>query len=113
MIRKNYAAILLQDAADAIGDRALHRDTAEGDKPMAKAVAMFNALKGLQLTERDGRMFAACVKMARSEQGVLHEDDYIDACGELALAGEAAFRAERCCDNINRGCKGHEEQVQS
>lgn len=68
------------------------RDAPDG-KPMAKAVAMFNALRGDDMTEAEGYQFLELLKMARASQGRFCIDDYVDGAAYAAMAGEAA--AER------------------
>ena len=81
----------LSGAAEGVIDRSSIRD--DGNiKSMHRTAAMFNALTGNELSERDGWLFLATVKLCRSQQGQFHSDDYIDACAYIALAGEAAHR---------------------
>ena len=80
---------ILEAAGECIGDRAAERDT-ESERSMARTVAVFNALKGTALTERDGWEFMVCLKMARAQSGKIRLDDFIDGAAYQALAGEAA-----------------------
>jgi hypothetical protein len=84
----NAQEILLA-AAEAIGDRAALRDT-ESERSMARCVAAFNSLTDARLTEVDGWLFAAILKLARARGGAHHLDDYLDCSAYVALAGEAA-----------------------
>jgi len=81
---------ILLAAAMAINDRASVRDDDCG-KSMARTVGFFDSLTGKEMTEREGWLFMACVKLSRSQQGQYHEDDYIDAAAYIALAGAAAY----------------------
>ena len=83
----NAQEILLA-ASEAIGDRAASRDT-EAERSMARCVAAYNALTGHELTELDGWIFMAVLKLSRSRAGRHHLDDYIDGAAYFALAGEA------------------------
>lgn len=88
---------LLAAAARHLADRAALRDTPEGERSMARAVAMFNAYRGAdapaELSEVEGWIFLDFLKLARSRQGAFHLDDWEDRVGYSALAGEAAIRA--------------------
>lgn len=80
---------ILIAAADAITTRADQRDSADGERSMARTVATFNTLTGYTLSERDGWVFMAVVKLARSQQGRHVIDDYTDGAAFMALAGES------------------------
>ena len=80
---------ILNSARDAIEERSAYRDTDSG-KSMDRTVRIFNHLTDTGLSERDGWLFLACVKLGRSQQGEFHADDYVDAASYIALAGEAA-----------------------
>lgn len=93
------APSILIAAADTIGNRASERDHASGERSMARAVAMFNAWRGdaprAPLTETEGWVFMALLKLARSAGGRHKLDDYIDGAAYIALAGESAEAAYR------------------
>jgi hypothetical protein len=78
---------ILQDAINAISQRAPFRDSG-GKKTFELAAELFCKVTGHDLDEHDACMFLACVKLARSQQGVFHADDYTDAASYIALAGE-------------------------
>lgn len=85
----------LLEAADTIGARAAERDRAEGERSMRRAVRLFNELRagtGVNasgaLTEREGWLFMACIKLARMQGGKYRRDDYVDGAAYIALAGE-------------------------
>ena len=99
---------ILLDAANAISDRSDIRDDDCG-KSMIRTVAMFNNLTGEMITEKEGWFFMACVKLARSQQGQFHLDDYIDASAYIALAGEAAYGEVRPSRNGPQVCKNVQE----
>ena len=80
---------LLIAAADCIADRAEQRDHATGERSMATTCATFNTLTGNNLTERDGWVFMAILKLARAQAGRHVIDDYIDGAAYVALAGES------------------------
>lgn len=80
----------LRTAAATIEARAAMRDQPNGERSMARAVAGFNALLGYSLTERDGWLFMALVKVARAGSTATGiPDDYVDGAAYMALAGEA------------------------
>jgi hypothetical protein len=81
---------LLEDAAQALRDRAVTRDAEGGERSMARTVAIFNAMTGQNLTELEGWRFMISLKLARGMQGQAHLDDYVDLAGYAALAGECA-----------------------
>ncbi|SEO65253.1 DUF6378 domain-containing protein [Nitrosovibrio sp. Nv6] len=83
---------ILIAAADAITNRADGRDGENGERSMARTVATFNALTGYALSERDGWVFMAMVKLARSQVGRHVLDDYMDGAAFMALAGESMER---------------------
>ena len=91
---------VLKAAAGHIGDRASTYDAPQGERSMAKTVAMFNALRGEDvLTEEDGWMLMAILKIVRSQQGNFKLDNYEDLAAYAALAAECASH-ERMNDAI-------------
>lgn len=84
------AATVLRTAASLIEQRAEQRDSATGEKSMAKTVEAFNSIYGTQLTEVQGWHFMELLKMVRSAYGIYVEDDYLDKVAYAALAAEAA-----------------------
>lgn len=94
------AASLLIEAADTIGDRAALRDRPSGERSMARTVAAFNALTGLQLDELQGWQFMVCLKLARATAGALHLDDYTDAAAYAALAGECMAATQQLYEEV-------------
>lgn len=85
------AITILQDARQAILDRAATRDL-QAERSMARAVAAFNAITGQQLTETQGWLFMVQLKAARATAGAHNLDDYVDGAGYFGLAGESAAR---------------------
>ena len=83
------AEAILHASKEAIQDRSSTRDH-DGQKSMRRTVDFFNILADTSLTEREGWLFMACVKLCRSQQGSFHVDDYTDAASYVALAGECA-----------------------
>lgn len=90
------AADILEQAYNEVNERAILRDTPEGERSMRAAVRAFNELYGTDLTETQGWVFMAILKISRSSQGGYHPDDFIDLVGYSALAGECA--AQESCN---------------
>lgn len=93
------APSILIAAAEAIDNRAQERDHTDGERSMLRAVEMFNAWRGpgrqfgaRALSEREGWVFMALLKLARAAGGRHRLDDYIDGAAYVALAGEASER---------------------
>jgi hypothetical protein len=79
---------LLQTGLVVLKQRAETRDASQGERSMAKAVAIFNAWTGNTLSEEDGWRFMISLKQAREIQGKFHADDYVDGANYFALLGE-------------------------
>lgn len=88
------AIALLHQAAAQIVNRADQRNCPNGERSMARTVALFNALTGFSLSELDGWQFMQCLKLARSRAGRYVADDYIDNAAYAALAAETAQAGE-------------------
>lgn len=89
---------LLRAAARTITQRGAERDSGQGrERSMAATVAAFNAIEGLQLTERQGWAFMQALKMVRAatraRNGLHNADDALDGAAYAALGGEAAAAA--------------------
>lgn len=86
------APALLIEAADTICNRAAERDSADGERSMARAVCMYNAWRGPRsqsaMNEYEGWMFMVFLKLARAAEGKHRRDDYVDGAAYLALACE-------------------------
>lgn len=84
------AAELLGRAARHMHDRASIYDKPEGERSMGKAVEAFNAISGKQLTESEGWMFMAVLKMVRGfTREQYHADSFEDWIAYAALCAEA------------------------
>lgn len=84
------AAGMLQEGANCLIQRATERDREGGERSMKACVEAFNALTGHKLSEEDGWLFMAVLKMSRSRGGNFRADDFVDGAAYMALAGEAA-----------------------
>lgn len=87
---------VLRTAAETIEARAAERDKPEGERSMARVVQGFNALSGHKLSETDGWLFMAVLKIGRHYGGSRYQpDDFVDLSAYGALAGEAAETAHK------------------
>jgi hypothetical protein len=86
------ASDVVKQAAKHMEDRAATYDKPEGERSMAKTVAIFNVLTNNYLTEEEGWMFMAILKMVRSQQGDFKLDNYEDGAAYFALAAEAGAK---------------------
>lgn len=93
-VAKSYPEMVLANAAGHISDRAVTYDQEEGERSMAKTVAAFNALTGLNLTEEQGWLFMIQLKAARSQQGKYKPDNYEDGAAYFALMSEAGSKVK-------------------
>jgi hypothetical protein len=59
---------------------------------MGKTVSMFNTLTGLEISEEQGWLFMACLKLVRCQQGEFKQDNYEDGAAYFALACESAAK---------------------
>ena len=80
----------LERGAQHMRDRAVQRDTSDGERSMRRAVEAFNAQEGTNLTEAQGWRFMIQLKYARAVNGVFVADDYEDMAAYAGLAGESA-----------------------
>jgi hypothetical protein len=81
------ASRILRESADTIEARGRLRDSGK-ERSMARTVAAFNAVTGQSLTETQGWIFMAVLKLAREGSG--HDpDNFVDGAAYMALAGES------------------------
>ncbi len=73
--------------ADLVGgERALqHGDALEAHTNIA---ALWSAYLGMPVTARDVALLMVLLKVARTKTGTANPDDFIDAAGYAAIAGE-------------------------
>ena len=88
------AQAILRQAAQTIDDRAAERDL-PAERSMARAVGAFNTLTGKDLTETQGWLFMAVLKLARATAGKHNPDDLLDAAAYVALALENEINDEK------------------
>lgn len=85
--KATLAPELLREAADLIDTRAAERDVS-AERSMGRAIAAFNTLTGLALTETNGWLLLAILKLARATVGKFQPDDLKDCAAYVALALE-------------------------
>ena len=98
---KVNASDCLKKAAGHLSDRASTYDSLNGERSMARTISTFYALTDVFVTEEQGWMFMALLKMVRSQQGDFKLDNYEDGAAYFALAAEAASE-ERSCSQYSR-----------
>lgn len=86
------APALLREAATLIDQRAAQRDLPQ-ERSMRRAVAAFTALSGVGLTETQGWLFMAVLKLSRALGGGFHRDDLLDGAAYMALALECELES--------------------
>ena len=82
---------ILRAGLDTLVQRGQQRDQPQGERSMPAVVAAFNALSGHAITEQQGWLFMALVKIKRAQTGKPDADHYVDGANYFALAGEAAL----------------------
>ena len=86
---------LLRRAATLMDERGKQYDQTSGERSMAAAVTAFNAIAGYHLTEADGFLLMALLKMVRDQQRETpHRDSIEDLVAYASLYGEARLHGE-------------------
>ena len=81
---------ILTRSAEIMAERAKQYDSPQGERSMGKAVAAFNAVTGQSLSEANGWLLMALLKMVRDNTtDKPHEDSLHDLVAYGALYGEA------------------------
>lgn len=81
---------ILTRSAEIMAERAKQYDSPQGERSMGKAVAAFNAITGQSLSEANGWLLMALLKMVRDNTtDKPHEDSLHDLVAYGALYGEA------------------------
>lgn len=94
------ATKLLCNAADIMEQRGKQYDNPAGERSMAKTVAAFNAVTGRDLTEAEGWLMMAVLKMVRDRQRALaHKDSCEDLIAYASLYGEARLNENSSADS--------------
>ena len=92
-VTATLAPALLREAADLIDQRAAERDV-DAERSMGRTIAAFNTLTGHALTETNGWLLLAILKMARATAGKFQPDDLKDCAAYVALALECQLRED-------------------
>jgi len=82
------ADTILSQAQFEMADRSKTYDKPEGERSMAATTQAFSAITGIHMTEQQGWLFMATLKMVRSQQGQHRPDNFVDGSAYMALAGE-------------------------
>lgn len=86
---------LLHRAASLMDERGKQYDQHSGERSMLAAVTAFNAIAGYHLTEADGFLLMALLKMVRDQQRETpHRDSIEDLVAYASLYGEARLHGE-------------------
>ena len=94
---------LLHRAASLMDERGKQYDQPSGERSMLAAVTAFNAIAGYHLTEADGFLLMALLKMVRDQQRETpHRDSIEDLVAYASLYGEARLRGEERRQEITR-----------
>jgi len=87
---KHTANQLLNKAATLMEQRGQQYDQPEGERSMGKTINAFNAITSHVMTEAEGWLLLALLKMVRDNQReVPHQDSCEDLIAYCALYGEA------------------------
>lgn len=85
------AAKILSQASELMAERGKQYDKPEGERSMAACVSAFNAITGRALTESEGWLIMALLKMVRQWQNPdkVHTDSLLDGVAYMALLAES------------------------
>lgn len=82
--------MLLDRASSLLRQRGQQYDQPQGERSMGRTVAAFNAVTGHNLTEAQGWLLMALLKMVRDNQRTApHQDSCEDLVAYSALYGES------------------------
>lgn len=85
---------ILTRSAEIMAERAKQYDSPQGERSMGKAVAAFNAITGQELSEANGWLLMALLKMVRDNTTTEpHADSINDLVAYGALYGESRMAA--------------------
>lgn len=92
---KTTADQILNKAATLMTQRGQQYDKPEGERSMGKTITAFNTITGQQLTEAQGWLLLAILKMVRDNQrDAAHQDSCEDLVAYSALYAEARLAHE-------------------
>lgn len=86
---------ILHRALEVFQERGQQRDAPNGERSIPAVVKAFGILTGIEMTDQQGWLFMALVKIKRSQSGKPDADHYVDGANYVALAGEAALARQR------------------
>ena len=93
--RPTKAQDLLHRAASLMDERGKQYDQRSGERSMQATVTAFNAISGYCLTEADGFLLMAILKMVRDQsRETPHRDSIDDLVAYASLYGEARLHGE-------------------
>lgn len=88
------ATQILKEAAAIMDERGKQYDKPGGERSMAQTVAAFNAITGGTLSESDGWLLLALLKMVRDNQRQTpHADSCLDLVAYAGLYAESRLSA--------------------
>lgn len=94
------ASSILKDAGQTLAQRGVDYDSRGGERSMAHAVQIFNAIVCRDaMTEEEGWIFMLALKQARMMRGKAKLDTYVDLSAYASLLGECAI------SNKSNGCE--------
>ena len=107
---------LLHRASSLMDERGQQYDQRSGERSMQATVTAFNAITGYGLTEADGFLLMAILKMVRDQQRETpHRDSIEDLVAYASLYGEARLLGEEKRRAITRDeskvCEALEEKA--
>ena len=107
---------LLHRAASLMDERGKQYDQRSGERSMQATVTAFNAITGYSLTEAEGFLLLAILKMVRDQQRETpHRDSIDDLVAYASLYGEARLLGEEKRRAITRDeskvCEALEEKA--
>lgn len=92
---KTTADQILNKAATLMTQRGQQYDKPEGERSMGKTITAFNTITGQELTEAQGWLLLAILKMVRDNQrDAAHQDSCEDLVAYSALYAEARLAHE-------------------
>jgi len=101
--RPTKAQDLLHRAASLMDERGKQYDQRSGERSMQATVTAFNAISGYCLTEADGFLLMAILKMVRDQsRETPHRDSLDDLVAYASLYGEARLHGEERRQVITR-----------
>jgi len=100
---------ILEEAIATLAARGKERDQ-EGERSMARAAEIYNAIDGSAIDERSGWTFMIALKLARAERSN-NPDHYIDLCGYIALLGEHVLEQQKQFEERREALNGNDHET--